>query len=213
MSDHGSSCGCCNPPAGADTSAIRERMRQVYGPEELPGRRQFLKALAGVGAAGVLAGCTTSDGATNTTADPTETTAESPGTTATATEDGVETLSGTLVVGEEMSVTEGTVRIEDGEIVSITEDTTLRGTYGDGDGFDIDAGGTLAYGDYNIKLGDNEEPIVIHYESEHPILPLDMPVAFNCDLFHEEWGEGQVRGTTNVPGGGIRNVLTFPPSL
>jgi len=122
MSDHGSSCGCCNPPAGADTSAIRERMRQVYGPEELPGRRQFLKALAGVGAAGVLAGCTTSDGATNTTADPTETTAESPGTTATATEDGVETLSGTLVVGEEMSVTEGTVRIEDGEIVSITEE-------------------------------------------------------------------------------------------
>jgi hypothetical protein len=110
----------------------------------------------------------------------------------------------------------GKVR-DGGWIVSITEDTTLRGTYGedygDGDGFDIDAGGTLAYGDYNIKLGDNEEPIVIHYESEHPILPLDMPVAFNCDLFHEEWGEGQVRGTTNVPGGGIRNVLTFPPSL
>lgn len=62
-------------------------------------------------------------------------------------------------------------------------------------------------------MGDAEDPIVIRYESEHPILPLDMPVAFNCDLFHDEWGEGQVRGTTNAPGGGIRNVLTFPPSL
>lgn len=49
--------------------------------------------------------------------------------------------------------------------------------------------------------------------SEHPILPLDMPAGFNSDLFHDEWGEGQVRGTTNVPGGGIRNVITFPLSL
>lgn len=40
-----------------------------------------------------------------------------------------------------------------------------------------------------------------------------MPVAFNCDLFHDEWGEGQVRGVTGSQSGGIRNVLTFPPSL
>lgn len=106
----------------------------------------------------------------------------------------------------------GKVR-DGGWIVSITEETTLGGSYGGSDGFDIGAGGTLAYGNYNIKMGDNEDPIVIRYESEHPILPLDMPVAFNCDLFHDEWGEGQVRGTTNIPGGGIRNVLTFPPSL
>lgn len=110
----------------------------------------------------------------------------------------------------------GKVR-DGGWIVSITEDTTLGGSYGDeygdDDGFDVGAGGTLAYGDYNIKMGDAEDPIEIRYESEHPILPLDMPAAFNCDLFHDEWGEGQVRGTTNIPGGGIRNVLTFPPSL
>lgn len=106
----------------------------------------------------------------------------------------------------------GKVR-DGGWIVRITEDTTLGGEYGGSEGFDIGAGGMLAYGDYNIKMGDNEDPIMIRYESEHPILPLDMPVAFNCDLFHDEWGEGQVRGTTNVPGGGIRNVLTFPPSL
>ena len=110
----------------------------------------------------------------------------------------------------------GKVR-DGGWIASITDDTTLGGEYGDeygdGDGFDIDAGGTLAYGHYNVKMGDAGDPVVIQYESEHPILPLDMPVAFNCDLFHEEWGEGQVRGTTNTPSGGIRNVLTFPPSL
>ena len=106
----------------------------------------------------------------------------------------------------------GKVR-DGGWIVRITEDTTLGGTHGGGEGFDIGAGGMLAYGDYNIKMGDHEAPIMIRYESEHPIPPLDMPVAFNCDLVHDEWGEGQVRGTTNVPGGGLRNVLTFPPSL
>ena len=111
---------------------------------------------------------------------------------------------------DEMSA--GKVR-DGGWIVSITEDTTLDGTYGGSEGFDIGAGGTLAFGDYSIKMGDKEDPIVIRYESEHPILPLDMPVAFNCDLFHEEWGEGQVRGTSNIPGGGIRNILTFPPAL
>lgn len=118
MSDHEFSCGCCGPPKGADTSAIRRRMRRVYGPEELPGRRQFLKALAGVGAAGVLAGCTSSDGATT-----------DPGTTATTTsettesEEGTEVVSGTLVVGEEMTVVEGTAQIEDGEITSVTEES------------------------------------------------------------------------------------------
>jgi len=106
----------------------------------------------------------------------------------------------------------GKVR-DGGWIVSITEDTTLHGTYGGPEGYQIDAGGMLAFGDYNVKLGDREDPIEIRYESEHPILPLDMPTAFNCDLFHEEWGEGQVRGTTNIPGGSIRNVLTFPPNL
>lgn len=106
----------------------------------------------------------------------------------------------------------GKVR-DGGWIVSITEDTTLHGSYGGSDGFDIGEGGTLAFGDYNIKMGDQQDPIEIQYFSEHPILPLEVPVAFNCGLEHEDWGEGVVRGTTNIPGGGIRNVLTFPPSL
>lgn len=63
---------------------------------------------------------------------------------------------------------------------------------------------------------DDEDPIVIHVDSEHPIPPMTgrVPVAFNCDLVHEEWGEGQVHGTTGgTMAGGIRNVLTFPPML
>jgi hypothetical protein len=56
---------------------------------------------------------------------------------------------------------------------------------------------------------------LIHYESEHPIPPAGrVPHAFNCDLFHDEWGEGQVHGTTGgTMAGGIRNVLTFPSTL
>lgn len=106
----------------------------------------------------------------------------------------------------------GKVR-DGGWIVSITEDTTLHGSYGGSDGYEIGNGGMLAFGDYNIKMGDRQAPIEIKYFSQHPILPLDVPVAFNCGLEHEDWGEGIVRGTTNIPGGGIRNVLTFPPSL
>lgn len=98
--------------------------------------------------------------------------------------------------------------------IRIEEPMTLHGTYGGSDGFEVDAPTTLAYGHYNIKMGDDESPIVIQFESEHPITPHErIPTAFNCDLFHEEWGEGQVHGTLGLPGGGLRNVLTFPPSL
>lgn len=65
-------------------------------------------------------------------------------------------------------------------------------------------------------MGDNEDPIVIHYESGHPIPPVAnrIPGAFNCDLLHVKWGEGQVHGTVGgTAAGGIRNVLTFPPML
>lgn len=100
-------------------------------------------------------------------------------------------------------------------MANIHEDGTLGGTYGDEGPSDVKEGALLAFGDYNIKMRKNEDPVVIHYESEHPIpMPGRVPVAFNCDLHHEEWGEGQVHGTmggTLAPG--IRNVLTFPPSL
>lgn len=104
----------------------------------------------------------------------------------------------------------GKVR-DGGRIVNINEDATLGGRYGATGPSDVEVGGLLASGDYNIRLGDNEDPIVIHYESEHTISPAGrVPVAFNCNLFREEWGEGQVQGTM---AGGLRNVLTFPPTL
>lgn len=109
----------------------------------------------------------------------------------------------------------GKVR-DGGWIVTIDEDATLGGSYGAEGPSNVQAGGILAFGDYNIRMGDQEDPIVIHYESEHPIPPMTgrVPVAFNCDLLHEEWGEGQVHGTTGgTMAGGIRNVLTFPPML
>lgn len=109
----------------------------------------------------------------------------------------------------------GKVR-DGGWIVTVNEDGTLGGSYGAAGPSDVEDGAVLAFGDYNIKMGDDEDPLVIHYESEHPIPPMTgrVPVAFNCDLVHEEWGEGQVHGTTGgTMAGGIRNVLTFPPML
>lgn len=49
--------------------------------------------------------------------------------------------------------------------VRIKEPMTLHGSYGGSDGVDVDAPTTLAYGHYNIKLGDEEPPIVIRFES------------------------------------------------
>lgn len=110
--------------------------------------------------------------------------------------------------------TTGKVR-DGGWTATINEDATLGGSYGADGSSDVVSGTLLAFGDYNIQMGDNEDPIVIHYDSEHPIAPPErVPVAFNCDLEHEEWGEGQVHGTMGgTMAGGIRNVLTFPPTL
>jgi cytosine/adenosine deaminase-related metal-dependent hydrolase len=127
---HGHRCSCCQPPADADRDAIRRRARKVFGPEELPDRRQFLAALGGLAAAGGFAGCFGNDeNGSDNESDPNETTGnESNGNASTGnastdtTEGSVETLSGTLVTGEQMEVIEGTVTIEDGEIASITEE-------------------------------------------------------------------------------------------
>lgn len=108
----------------------------------------------------------------------------------------------------------GKVR-DGGWIVTVNEDGSLGGSYGSTGPSEVKSGTILAFGDYNIRMGDHEDPIVIHYESEHPIPPVErVPVAFNCDLFHEKWGEGQVHGTMGgTMAGGLRNVLTFPPTL
>ncbi|MEF8882367.1 MAG: hypothetical protein V5A34_07600 [Halapricum sp.] len=106
--------------------------------------------------------------------------------------------------------TAGKVR-DGGWNVLIREPLTLHGTYGGEDGVEIDAPSLLAFGDYNIKMGDRESPIVFRFKSSEPILlHLDQAAAFNCDLEHPEWGEGAARGVVGLPGGAIRNVLTFP---
>lgn len=125
--NHGPSCSCCQPPAGADLDAIRRRAKQVFGPEELPDRRQFLKALGGVAAVGSLAGCAGSDesdpeDSTTNGTDETDPSGGEENSETETTEDSVETVSGTIVVGEDMEVIEGTVTMEDGQILSVTEE-------------------------------------------------------------------------------------------
>jgi hypothetical protein len=109
-----------------------------------------------------------------------------------------------------------TGKVRDGSFgVTINEDATLGGTYGAGGPSDVPAGASVTFGNYNIRMGDDEDPIVFKFLSEHPIVFDErVPSAFNCDLEHEEWGEGQVHGTLGgTMGAGLRNVITFPPSL
>jgi hypothetical protein len=54
---------------------------------------------------------------------------------------------------------------------------------------------------------------MIRFESGSPIFAdVDGHLHFICDVSHPQWGPGHARGTV-VADGGIRNVLTFPPSL
>jgi hypothetical protein len=101
--------------------------------------------------------------------------------------------------------------------VQLTKDQTLYGTWGGAAGKPAPAGSFVTFGDYNIKV---ERPgrgrdgtIMIHFESGSPIVAdVDGTLHFICDLMPPEWGPGHARGTV-VANGGIRNVLTFPPSL
>jgi len=98
----------------------------------------------------------------------------------------------------------------------------------------------LFWGDYNIFRGDEQDPLIIHYESRFPTEfnpHSGIPRAFMCELQCAEFetdsnpkGLGRVHGSTypagttegnvngpNDNGGGtpvgtIRNVLTFPPT-
>ncbi len=124
------------------------------------------------------------------------------------------------IISDESVPAEGWVVRDGGWMASIQEDgATLRGEWGGEDGTEVPGGSFLVFGEYNIDTGG--EPIVIHYESGSPILPMgvDGIMAFSCDLLHEEWGEGRANGTVLAPedlGDGTvkqstRNVLTFPP--
>lgn len=99
---------------------------------------------------------------------------------------------------------------------TLNEEAELGGTYGAGGESTFPAGTLMLWGDYNIRMGDREDPIVIHYDSDHPVVPgseVRAPRAFNCRIEHEDWGEGAVRGVSGGNMIGIRNVLTFPASL
>ncbi|MDQ3442173.1 MAG: hypothetical protein M3490_00980 [Chloroflexota bacterium] len=124
------------------------------------------------------------------------------------------------IISDESVPAEGWVVRDGGWMASIQEDgATLRGEWGGEDGTEVPGGSFLVFGEYNIDTGG--EPIVIHYESGSPILPMgvDGIMAFSCDLLHEEWGEGRANGTVLAPedlGDGTvkqstRNVLTFLP--
>jgi len=121
------------------------------------------------------------------------------------------------VVSEEWVGEEGWTVRDASFGVSITKDQTFHGTWGGAAGKPVRAGSVVTFGDYNIKV---ERPgrgrdgaIMIHFESGSPIAAdVDGTIHFICDLSHPEWGPGHARGTM-VADGGVRNVLTFPPSL
>ncbi|MFW5920029.1 MAG: hypothetical protein ACOCSF_07570 [Halanaeroarchaeum sp.] len=118
--------------------------------------------------------------------------------------------------GQTNTDTHSTGKVRDGSWgAMLNEATELGGTYGATGESNVPAGAMVTIGDYSIRMGDDEDPIEIQFFSEHPIVAGGRaPAAFNCDLLHDEWGEGQVHGTLGgTMGSGLRNVLTFPPSL
>ena len=122
------------------------------------------------------------------------------------------------VVSEEAVGPKGWVVRDSSFNVGLTVDQTLHGTWGGGGGKPAKAGSFVVFGDYNIKVdkpGASElgETIQIHFESGSPITgDVDGQLHFVCDLSHPAWGAGHARGV-GMPDGGIRNVITFPPSL
>jgi hypothetical protein len=121
------------------------------------------------------------------------------------------------VVSEERVGEEGWTVRDASFGVSITADQVLHGTWGGTTGKAVRAGSFVVFGDYNIKADrpgrGRDGTIMIHFESGSPInADVDGTMHFICDLSHPAWGPGHARGTV-VADGGIRNVLTFPPSL
>lgn len=113
--------------------------------------------------------------------------------------------------------TELTGKVRDGGWwATLNEETSFGGEYEDVDDREFPENTIVLWGDYNIRMGDREDPTVIHYDSDHPVVPgghTPAPRAFNCRLEHDEWGEGAVRGVSGGDMVGIRNVLTFPAEL
>jgi len=101
---------------------------------------------------------------------------------------------------------------------------TLHGSYGGAGGQAVPSGSAMVFGEYFVhrQAGRNGrvDPIVIHFESERPIIGRpDGVISFQCALSHPEWGEGVAEGIAVPPllledgrvKVAVRNVLTFPP--
>ena len=129
-------------------------------------------------------------------------------------------ITGYRVPREGWLVRDGGFRTE------IPAGTTLHGEFGGEDGITLPSDGFVVFGEYNIDVTGrsrrhDEEDIIIHYESESPIVPSpDFGTAFLCrvtsDSF-EDHGGGLAQGVfkTHTADDGrqisnIRNVITFP---
>jgi hypothetical protein len=121
---------------------------------------------------------------------------------------------------------EGWVVRDGGFIVNLPAGTVLHGEYGGEEGITLPSDGFIVFGEYNIEVtgpgaGRDPENIIIHYESESPIVPSpDFGTAFLCrvtsDSFDDHGGglaQGVFQHHTTADGrqvSNIRNIITFP---
>ena len=121
---------------------------------------------------------------------------------------------------------EGWLVREGGFMVNLAAGTTLYGAFGGAEGVTLPGDGMIVYGEYNIDVtapgtGNDPDDIIIHYQSESPIVPTgEFGTAFLCRVTSddfEDFGGGLAQGVfrNHVTEDGrqvanIRNVLTFP---
>ncbi|MDT8304374.1 MAG: hypothetical protein RRC07_00445 [Anaerolineae bacterium] len=121
---------------------------------------------------------------------------------------------------------EGWLVRDGGFMVNLAAGTTLYGEFGGADGVTLPGDGMIVYGEYNIDvtapgIGNDPEDIIIHYQSESPIVPNgEFGTAFLCRVtsdHFEDFGGGLAQGVfrNHMTEDGrqvsnIRNVLTFP---
>jgi len=120
MTSHNENCRCCYSSSPYTAKEIRSRVEKVYAPEELFSRRKFLTTV-GVAGLGLLAGCVGS-GSENGGGEDTNISGSSTNNDGDEEGDSLQTLQGTIVIGEEMEVIEGTIEIKDGYITNIIEE-------------------------------------------------------------------------------------------
>jgi hypothetical protein len=118
--------------------------------------------------------------------------------------------------------------VRDGGFMSVIPDVAdggmmLHGVYGGVEGKFVPAGSFIVFGQYNIAITSKDTaditPMIIHYESTHPIIPdpINEGMAFLCKTI-APWGEGTAQGIAydfvNAVGwtqANIRNIHSYPP--